>query len=186
MSVDLIEVRMLRRDLQPVPWHPPPPPYVLRPYRPGDVDTWVQVHRQAERYHADISADLFHREFGRDDDLLAARQLFLCDGAGAAVGTATAWLGAAPDERHLGRIHWVAVVPAAQGRGLGRALVAALCQRFVDLGHAAAFLTTETVRVPAICMYLKLGFVPQLRDAADRRAWQSVAAAGVTLPEGIL
>jgi ribosomal protein S18 acetylase RimI-like enzyme len=153
---ELIEIRMVRPDLRDLPQVPVPAPYRLRRYRPGDIDTWVRVQQAAEKYHADVSRALFLREFGEDHALLAERQLFAEDEAGEPVGTATAWFD--PADRSWGRIHWVAVVPAAQGRGLGKALVSALCQRFVELHHTRAYLTTETVRVPAIRMYRGFGF----------------------------
>ncbi len=169
----LIEVSMVRDSLEGLPDFPLPAPYTIRGYQPGDVATWVKVHREAERYH-DISEALFHREFGRDEGLLAQRQLFLCDGAGAAIGTATAWFH--DDYRGLphGRIHWVAIAERMQGRGLGRPLIAALCRRLVELGHARAYLTTETVRVRAIHLYRQFGFVPELKNEADVAAWREL------------
>src|SRR5689334_1648914 len=92
MAPALVEVRMRRESLDGVPERPAPAPYHLRGYEPGDAERWVAVHRQAERHHADVSAALFRREFGDDEDRLRARQLYVCDGAGEVVGTATAWI----------------------------------------------------------------------------------------------
>lgn len=173
MAAALYEVRMIRRHLLDCPISAPlPAPYALRPYQPGDDATWVAVHAAAERHH-EITPALFRQQFGTDEERLRARMLFLVDGEGAAVGTAAAWEGEGADAG-LGRIHWVAVVPWAQGKGLGKALVAALCRRFVELGHERAYLTTETVRLPAIRMYLSFGFEPEIRDEEDRAAWAQV------------
>lgn len=196
MADSLITVRMIRDPLdgpapgprpEPIEETPPPPGYHLRPYGPGDEATWVAIHREAEQHHDEVSAALFRREFGADEALLAARQLYLCDARGEALGTATAWVndcadyagsGAGPGsgDDGWGRIHWVAVVPRAQGRGLGRALVAALCRRFRALGHRRVYLTTETVRLPAIAMYRAFGFRPDARDESERRIWREVEA----------
>ena len=81
---------------------------------------------EAEPYH-DVTPDLFRREFGGGDAHLPARQLFVCDATGREVGTATAWFNDDDRGLHWGRIHWVAISPDCQGRGLGRALVAATC-----------------------------------------------------------
>jgi GNAT superfamily N-acetyltransferase len=183
MAAPLYEVRMVRESLR--DWRdspdllaraapPLPSPYTLRPYQPGDEATWVAVHREAERHH-EITPALFRQQFGTDEERLRARMLFLVEGEGegAAVGTAAAWEGEG-DDAGLGRIHWVAVVPRAQGKGLGKALVAALCRRFVELGHERAYLTTETVRLPAIRMYLSFGFAPEIRGERDRAAWAQV------------
>lgn len=186
MNGALIEVCMRRDDLagEPLIAVVPPAGYWLRPYRPGDSATWARVHREAEPYH-DVDEALFQREFGHDDALLAQRQLYLCAAAegGEAVGTATAWVPQAGRPGRLGRVHWVAITPRHQGRGLMLPLVAALCRRFLELGHGGAYLTTESLRLRAIRGYLRLGFAPELRHEGDRAAWREVLAQGAPLPE---
>lgn len=179
----LIEVCMLRDHLagEPLLHTQPPAGYALRPYQPGDSATWVRVHQRAEPYHH-VDDALFQREFGGDQALLAQRQLFLCDAQGEAVGTATAWVPQPERPTHLGRVHWVAIAREHQGRGLMLPLVAALCRRFLELGHSGAYLTTESLRLVAIRGYLRLGFTPELRHAADRAAWREVLAQGVPIP----
>lgn len=174
----LVEVSMVREDLVGLPSFPLPAPYALRPYQPGDVDTWLRVQRQAEEHHsqASLTPALFLREFGDGHEPLRQRQLFLSDGAGHEIGTATAWWNPRYRGTDHGRIHWVAIVPQAQGLGLGRPLISALCQRFVQLGHRRAYLTTETVRRRAIHLYQCFGFVPEIKDEADRRAWREIGA----------
>ena len=86
------------------------------------------------------------------------------------VGTATAWHN--PDFRGMdhGRLHWVAVTPAHQGRGLGRLLVVKallLMRRW----HARAYLTTQTTSWIAIHLYLDLGFVPYLAAPEQAEGW---------------
>jgi ribosomal protein S18 acetylase RimI-like enzyme len=69
----------------------------------------------------------------------------------------------------------VAIIPERQGRGLAKALLSATCMRLRELGHTRLYLTTETPRLPAIALYLKFGFRPEIRNEADRRAWENVA-----------
>jgi GNAT superfamily N-acetyltransferase len=127
----------------------------------------------ADQYN-DITPALFAREFGRDPAELAARQLYLYDPAGGAIGTATAWRGNLISDQTIGRIHWVAIVPDRQGQGLAKPLIAAACRRLRELGHARAYLTTSTARVPAINLYLRFGFQPLVGSLEARRAWQAI------------
>jgi GNAT superfamily N-acetyltransferase len=171
---------MVRPDLGDLPVVLPPPGFALRLYHSGDDETWKRIHDEAERFHA-VSLALFWREFGEAEAELPRRQLFLCDPEGREVGTATAWFTDDYRGRPWGRIHWVAVSEKHQGRGLGRALVSAVCQRFKELGHTRAYLTTESVRVPAINLYLSFGFRPELKHDGDRREWETLRGRGVRL-----
>ena len=168
-----IAVTMVRAQLANIPHYPLPAGYSIRAYQPGDEPTWVQIQALADRYH-EITPALFAREFGRDRTVLAARQLYLCDPAGSAIGTATAWRGTLSSDQPIGRIHWVAIVPDRQGQGLAKPLMAAACRRLRELGHARAYLTTSTARLPAINLYLRFGFQPLAGSLEARQAWQAV------------
>lgn len=145
------------QDLHCVPRHPLPAPFSLRRFRPGDRETWVRIETAAEQFR-DITPDLFELQFGTDPVVLEQRQLFLCDGIGTAIGTATAWSDGTDSRESWGRVHWVAIVPAWQGRGLAKPLLSAVCQRLLELEHQRAYLMTESVRTAAIALYQKFGF----------------------------
>jgi len=174
----LVEVSMVREDLKGLPRFPLKPGFSLRFHQPGDDVVWTRVQQEAEHYHT-ITPDLFWKCFGEGEAELPRRQIFLCNADGREIGTATAWDN---DDYHglrWGRVHWVAISEDYQGQGLGRALVSAVCQRFVELGHVRAYLTTESVRLPAISLYRSFGFVPEIKNDADRREWERVRAQGV-------
>jgi len=168
-----IGVRMVREDLADVPNHPVPPGYSVRWYRPGDERLWVQIHERVDKYNA-ANLDLFWKEFGRDPDLPARRQCFLCDADDAAVGTVTAWFDNDYRGRRYGRLHWLALVPEVQGRGLSKPLVSLTCRRMRELGHDRAYLMTSTARLPAINLYLQFGFVPDISSPDDLSAWREL------------
>ncbi|HUT61690.1 MAG TPA: GNAT family N-acetyltransferase [Phycisphaerae bacterium] len=170
---EVISVCMARPDLEGIADPPLPPPFVLRPFEPGDEQTWTDIWTRAEHY-VPLTPETFAVEFGSDAEALAQRQLFLVDGGARAIGTATAWFG---DEHHggdCGRIHWVGIVPEMQGRGLSRPLLAATLRRMRALGCRSSFLQTHSVRTPAIRLYLSFGFVPEIHGARERQAWLDV------------
>jgi GNAT superfamily N-acetyltransferase len=148
---------------------PVPTPFAVRPYQPGDEAAWLAIHRAADAYNT-FRDDTFAAQFGTDMDLLRRRQLYLLDGAARPVGTASAWFH--PEAPALGRVHWVAILPECQGRGLAKPLLAQVCRRLRELGHTRAYLTTSTLRVPAICLYFALGFRPDCAGEARRRDWR--------------
>jgi GNAT superfamily N-acetyltransferase len=75
---------------------------------------------------------------------------------------------------HPGRIHWVMMTPSFQGRGLAKPLLAAACHRLHELGHQTAELVTDSLRLPAINLYFKFGFVPMPQGEADTQFWCSL------------
>ena len=64
-----------------------------------------------------------------------------------------------------GRIHWVAVSSSHMGRGLAKVLLSAALQ-CIHRHHARCFLTTQTTSARAVGLYLQLGFVPLIAEAA--------------------
>lgn len=170
-----VELVMVRTDLEGLPRFESPPGYAIRAYQPGDEPTWVRLQRAADRFN-DVTPDLFRREFGADPDPLRARQRYLLAPDGAAVGTATAWFGRDPLGRDAGRVHWVAIHPDHQGRGLAKPLLAHVCALLRELGHERAYLTTSSRRLAAIGLYSRFGFVPEVLGPEDRAAWAELRA----------
>jgi len=161
-----LAVKMTRADLEGLPQFELPAPYSLRLYDAGDKANWVTIHELSDDLQI-VTPETFDKSFAGDEAGLKQRQYYLCDGNGAAIGTATAWY----DDPAIGRVHWVAIVPAHQGRGLSKPLLAAVCNRLRELGHSHAVLGSNTGRVAAIGLYLKFGFRPVIDSDEDRTAW---------------
>lgn len=168
-----ISVHMIRDSLDDIPNYPLPIDYSARWYRPGDERLWVDVWSRAEEY-LEITHELFVEQFGSHAQPLAERQCFLCDTRGEAIGTATAWFDDDYCGRPYGKLHWVAIVPEAQGRGLAKPLLSIVLNRMAELGHARCYLGTSTARIPAVNLYCKFGFVPHVRNADDLAVWREM------------
>ena len=76
-----------------------------------------------------------------------------------------------------GELGWVAGSPAHAGRGLGTAVCAAVVRRFLTAGYRRVYLLTDDWRLPALKVYLKLGFVPYLFEAGMAARWQGICNA---------
>ena len=120
-----------------------------------------------------MTPDLFEKQFGTDTQLLSERQCFLCDRRDNIIGTASAWLDN-HGGKSLGRIHWVAIIPQQQGNGLAKPLLTLICKRLKELGHSKTYLTTQSVRIPAINLYAKFGFAPVIGTDGDREIWEKL------------
>lgn len=175
-NTPIIPMFMVNRNTAQAPRYEMPVGYHMRFYRKGDVATWVRIQAAAEKFSVP-SADDFAKSMPGDDGYLAARVMFLVDPAGDDVGTITAWDDSGLDGTPMGHIHWVAIVPAAQGRGLGKPMMSAALEVMCRRGDTAAWLETHNVRIPALNLYLQLDFAPYPRNDVEREAWRAVAPA---------
>lgn len=168
-------VVMVRKDLEQIPQFSLPEGFILRWYEPGDERLWIRIHLVTERLRI-VTPELFFQQFGSDLEMLARRQCYLFAPDGTAIGTSTAWFDDAFEGQRCGRVHWVAVLPEFQGRGLGKALVTHTCRRLRELGHDRAYLATSALRIPAIRLYLQFGFEPLIRNKTEASLWARIQA----------
>ena len=173
MKQEYISISMIREELGGIPNHTLPPAFSFKWYQPGDEQCWLRIQQSADQYNQ-ISLDLFRQQFGDDAETLGRRQCFILNGERQSIGTATAWFDPNYRGQEWGRVHWVAIVPEMQGQGLANPLMTVVCQRLRKLGHERAYLTTAPERIPAVNLYLKFGFVPEVRSDVELRAWKEI------------
>ncbi|NUN93177.1 MAG: GNAT family N-acetyltransferase [Verrucomicrobiae bacterium] len=166
-------VMMRRASVEGLPRHSLRDGFRIRGYRTGDEAVWLAVQRSAERF-LPITDDLFRKEFGIDEGRLQKCMLFLEDPEGRPIGTATAWHLPDRDAPDCGRVHWIAIAEGAQGAGLGKALMSAVCERLRAQGFRKLVLGTHVTRIPAINLYLAFGFLPEIRHADDLAEWRKL------------
>lgn len=73
-----------------------------------------------------------------------------------------------------GYLHWVACLPELRGTGLGRAVVLAVLQHFRSAGRVGSVLETQDERIPAIGLYLSLGYRPLVVHPGHSTRWAQV------------
>jgi mycothiol synthase len=148
------ELWVMRRGASPVDV-PEIDGVTIRGYRPEDADEVLRVNAEAFAHHPEQGS--------MDAANLAERMAEpWFDPAGLLVADAgTGLLGFHWTKQHsdvLGEVYVVAVDPAAQGRGLGRALTAAGLAHLAELGVREIILYVESDNAPAIATYSRLGF----------------------------
>jgi GNAT superfamily N-acetyltransferase len=132
----------------------------------------VWIHELAD-WLGKRTVETFNEQFGHDLPAMEDRCLFLVAPDGRTVGTTTAWYENDFCGRSWGRIHWVAIIPEFQGRGLAKPMMTAAMNRLTS-SHDNAYLFTHTLRVPAVNLYLNFGFRPLVRSDAERAGWQDL------------
>src|SRR5437867_3612627 len=184
---------MSRANLDNVPEFTLPAGFTLRWYEPGDEAHWLRIHLAADPFN-EITPELFRKQFGVDAGRglqrasadepgsgvnsvlrdLRQHQGYLLSPTGEVVGTGTAWFNNNFEGARWGRVHWLAIIPEFQGRGLAKPLMTSICRRLRELGHEHVYLSTSTARPAAIGLYLKFGFEPLIRSEEDAAVWREV------------
>jgi GNAT superfamily N-acetyltransferase len=167
-----ISISMIRETMEDIPQFPLPLGFLASWYQSGNEKSWVEIQRASDNYNK-ITLELFYKEFGYNQKSLRRRQLYLFYQK-QAIGTATAWFDKNYRQRPYGRLHWVAVIPSKQGLGLSNSLLAIVCERIKQLGHKRTYLTTSPARIPAINLYLKFGFKPEIVCKKDLDVWLAI------------
>jgi len=147
-----------------------PEGYALRHFRPGDEPYWEAV---------------LNHSFGESDPPRRFVTTMACDSAccpervlfvardDIPVATASAWYK--PEwGADTGYVHYVGTDPAHKGKRLGYWVSLAVLHRFVFEGRTRAVLQTDDFRVPAIKIYLRLGFAPWLVEEEQRERWRKI------------
>lgn len=137
-----------------------PEGYRFRLYRDGDALHWARIETSVLEFETKAEA---YRHFTgtylpRSGEL-TQRCIFVLNPKGLPIATATAWYDNS-DLGHQANLHWVAVCPQEQGRGIGEAIVRRALQIYKTLEpREDILLHTQTWSHSAVCLYHKLGFV---------------------------
>ncbi len=162
-----------------MPAAPLPDGYLLRACRRADAHRWAQTLRAGgfttwtEAMVLDYLADADRRA----GSLVVERQ------GSVAAGTFASRVSnypfdplpiSAADPHREGLLDYVVTHPNHRGRGLGRAVCAAVTKRLVDGGCRAVWLSTDDWRLPAIHVYLSLGYRPVMVSGDMPERWDMV------------
>ena len=171
MSEPIPQLHMLRA-LDHLPDLVVPNGYELRTLSPDDVHTWATVMNENGEFGAwpiERAAPLF----GSDTPVVFAGSFFVTRN-GVPVGTAQLQHQTKRPYAPLAELGWVGVSPGHRGHGLGSVVCLAVLRYAASIGHTSIFLRTEDHRLPAIHMYLMLGFEPWMYEPTAPRRWQSI------------
>jgi len=170
-----VDLLMERDHLEDVPECALPEGYRFVFYQPGDRDAWIAIEQSAKELTGmEQGIQVWQQYYGHVEATLHNRMLFIENGQGEKVATATAYHdGCLSPER--GQVHWVAVRRDHQGKGLARPLIAQVLRVMKQRGHTEALLHTQTTTWVAVRLYLDFGFRPMKENAVSSRdGWRII------------
>ncbi len=157
---------------------PMPAGYVMRAYRIGDAESWADALRrggftdwteqQVLEYVVDVESREGSRLVEHDGRIVAA--------------TFASRIGNQPHKpdvgggntSEVGVLDFVVTHPDHRGRGLGRATCTEVARFLVSRGCNAISLGTDDWRLPAIHIYLSMGFKPMMNRNDMPGRWAAV------------
>lgn len=164
---------MIRPHLNEIPEVKFPSSFDIRPMSREDIGIWTDIQRDADPCLT-INRDSFFSIFGDHLEALRWRCFIVTDPSGKGVGVASAWYNRDFRGRDYGRIHWMAIRPAWQGQGLGKATLSYVTEKLAEW-HERAYLVTHARRTAAVKMYLDFGFQPLLTTSHALKLWENVS-----------
>lgn len=149
---------------------PSPDGYCMRGYRQGDEQAWVDLLGHGS--FSDWSVERF-QTYMQGPERLEGSQVIIGGGQLVAASFASVQQGA-PE---MGRLDFVISHPDHRGSGLGRVVCTAVLQYLAKHGYQSTILFTDDWRVPAIGLYLSLGFQPRMTGSDMPSRWDAIIEA---------
>ena len=120
----------------------------------------------------DENIEAFYKEHAIKDGIIVA----VNDATGELVASATAEYGELEDAPVPATLGWVMTSAQYGGKGLGRAVSAAATRALVDANLKPIYLLTDDFRVPAVALYLKMGWKPWLFQDDMPGRWSALCS----------
>ena len=186
------QIAMRRVDLNLLPELRLPEGYGIRcsyptntPEGAKDAEAWCDIMAAAFPEDAKPTLEKWQQQIIEYHGYAPENVFFIIAPDGVPCATASAMTGANAQE---GYIHWVGINPAHAGKKLGLLVSLQCLHRFAERGCETAILETNTFRLPAIKVYLNLGFVPRLTKPEHIQRWEALKPIalekwGLALPE---
>ncbi|MCQ6564036.1 GNAT family N-acetyltransferase [Paenibacillus mendelii] len=140
--------------------------YSIRTFQPGDEAAWESIIGEA------FGGAYLFEHMTKDDPYAPERVFFVCSDD-QPVATASAWWRPQWGE-FTGYLHMVGVLPSQAGKRLGYTASLAAMHRMAEENRSRAILNTDDFRIPAIKIYLNLGYEPVVDHPSHYDRWKLI------------
>ncbi len=142
-----------------------PEGFTLHTHVPGQEQVWEEIIESAFGAHFDFDFLIKAGDYHPKHVLYISKN-------GVDIATTSAVENPAyPGE---GWFRMVGVHQDARGMGVGRMIALAALHALKDRGYKSACLSTDDARIPALSLYLSLGFEPVYSHESHKERWERV------------
>jgi len=160
------QLLMRRENLDDLPALCIPEGFILRTYQDGDGSKWEDLTESTLGFRSDFKKDIMNNPF------FMKERIFFIYKDDELAATATAWC--TNDEPETGYVHMVGADSKFKGKGLGYQISLATLHRMKEENKKSVILHTDDFRLPAIVVYLRLGFKPVMFHESHELRWQNI------------
>ena len=146
---------------------PLPPGYALRTYRPGDEQNWLTLLQLAG--FKEWTAEKF-TAYMQEAERLQGSHCIQYDNQLVAATFASHRRPNPPE----GALDYVIAHPEHSGKKLGKAVCTAVLRYLAERGYQSISLLTDDWRLPALKVYLDLGFRPVINRSDMPNRWEAI------------
>jgi mycothiol synthase len=145
--------------------------YSIRTFQPGDETAFLELMSSLDFGPWDEAKNSYNL-----NKIIPGGWFFATDTSGRIIATAMCLHNYSGQSPFTGDVGWIACHPDHRGNSLGLALCSCVTRRFLEAGYTAIQLHTEYFRLPAIKLYLKLGFVPSITSPEASSLWEETCS----------
>lgn len=163
------QLEMVRPSRERVAVPPLPDGYALRAFRDGDERAYDELFRLA---WSDTGTLAHTRRYALPGGLLVVEH----DASRELVASAVAFSPESAAHPQDGSLGWLVTDPAHTRRRLATVVAATVTNRLIDERYPLPWLGTEDDRLPALALYLSLGWQPHLYTQGMTARWRDIFA----------
>lgn len=159
-TIPYAELWMYRSRELPINEQPLPEGFYFEVYQEGNEHDWAKIETAVAEFDDESEAlAYFKKAFAPHLPEVKQRMLFITTAAGEKVATSSAWWKEMPNGQRYPLVHWVAVKPEYQGKGLATVMMTRTLKLLQNLENTSPiYLHTQTWSHIAIRLYQKLDF----------------------------
>ena len=147
---------------------PLPDEFSLRGYKHGDEKSWISLLNCGD-FDSQWDSERF-QEYMTQDERLEGSRVILKD----EIIVAATFASVQDSSKQVGRVDFVVSHPDFRGLGLGKVVLIEVLRCLGNKNYKTIMLYTDDWRIPALGMYLSLGFEPEITRHDMPGRWDKI------------